>query len=138
MELQDLCGEHMLDAVDFSTEQFDSYGDGSFENAEVIRFRLNGVVYTATEDPKDGYRSCMRELVVSNAEMTNSFQPMRVIGRHRTTGRYDCDILELIDAVTGRIVLEVGTENTDDYYPGFVAAFHPEAMSINQDAEARG
>lgn len=28
-------------------------------------------------------------------------------------------------------MIEVGTENTDDYYPYFVAAFHPEAMTPN-------
>jgi hypothetical protein len=133
MELKALAGEHLFDAVDFSNEQVKIWGD-EFEACQVMRFRLDGNVYVAVEDPSDGYRSCMNELTVSeDAAMKNVFGPVKVIGRHRDTG--DCeepaDVLELIDAGTGKIVLEVGTENTNDYYPYFVAAFHPEAMTPN-------
>lgn len=142
IELQALAGEHLLDAVDFSTEDVPRWYDASdFEHCQVMRFRLDGKVYTALENPVDGYRSCMRDLIVSESEMRNVFQPVRVVARHRSTnGDYAADILELVDAITGRTVIEVGTDNTDDYYPWFVAAFHPEAMAINQarDAEARG
>ena len=133
MELNELVGEHMLDAVDFSNEQVKTWGD-EFEFCQVVRFRLDGKCYIATEDPGDSYRSSMRELtVIDEAEMNNVFAPLKVIGRHRTEGRYGYqdDVLELIDAVTGRIVLEVGTESVDDYYPGFVSSFHPEAMAHN-------
>lgn len=143
IELQALAGEHLLDAVDFSTEDVPRWYDASdFEHCQVMRFRLDGKVYTAIEDPSDGYRSSMRELIVSNAEMKNTFAPVRVIGRHRTEEDefgLKGDVLELIDATTGHVVIEVGTEKAYDYYPWFVAAFHPEAMAINQgqDAEAR-
>lgn len=135
MELKDLIGEHMLDAVDFSNEQVKTWGD-EFEACQVMRFRLDGKCYIATEDPDDGYRSSMRELAVSyDAEMKNVFSPLKVIGRHRTEGSYgdQDDVLELIDAVTGQTVLEVGTESVDDYYPSFVASFHPEEMAHNAE-----
>ena len=132
MELKDLVGEHMLDAVDFSDEQVKTWGE-NFAACQVMRFRLDGRVYTATEDPDDGYRSSMREITVGDWSMTNVFQPVRVIGRHRTAGEYghSSDVLELIDAGTGQTVIEVGTDNDDDYYPSFVASFRPEAMTPN-------
>ena len=135
MELKALVGEHQFDAVDFSNEQVKTWGD-EFEACQVMRFRLDGNVYVAVEDPSDGYRSCMNELTVSeDATMKNVFEPVKVIGRHREESTYSSsstdDVLELIDADSGNVVLEVGTENTDDYYPCFVAAFHPEAMTHN-------
>ena len=133
MELKELAGEHMLDAVDFSNEQVKTWGE-QYEDCQVMRFRLDGKVYVAVEDPDDGYRSHMNDLTIAeDATMKNTFVPVKVIGRHREKGSYGDvdDVLELIDAGTGKVVLEVGTENTDDYYPCFVASFHPEAMTPN-------
>lgn len=128
MELKELVGQHSFDAVDFSNEQVKTWGE-SYECCQVMRFRLDGKVYVALEDPSDGYRSSMKDLTIAEgATMRNTFAPMMVIGRHREKGSYGHanDVLELIDAVTGKVVLEVGTTNVDDYYPIFVAAFHPE------------
>ena len=138
MQLQELTGEHTLDAVDFNTVTITPCY-GSTDSCGVMLFRLDGKVYAATEDPDDGYRSCMRELTVSDAPMTNTFEPIRVIGRHRE--RMDeeyhendtSDILELVDAVTGLIVITVGTENTNDYYPWYEAKFNPENMAPNAE-----
>lgn len=135
MELKDLVGGHLLDAVDFSNEQVKNLGD-EYSSCQTIRFRLDGTVYVAVEDPGDGYRSCMKSLIVAEDIVPlNTFSPVLVIGMHRgeSSSRYDHahDILELVDAETLCLVLEVGTENTDDYYPIFVASFHPEAMTLN-------
>jgi len=133
IQLIELVGEHIFDAVDFSNEQVKKWSE-AFEACQVMRFRLDGKCYIATEDPDDGYRSCMGNIVISDdAEMKNVFTPSRIVGRHRTQGYHghSADVLELIDCATGQIVLEVGTESLDDYYPCFVAGFHPEAMSIN-------
>ena len=134
MELKDLVGKHVLDAVDFETIQVKTWGD-QFESANCIRFRLDGVVYIAVEDPDDGYRSCLGELkVAKGVAMTNVFPKVRVVGKHRTVGKYNGkdDILELVDSKTGEVILEVGTDDIDDYYPGFVSHFRPEAMSVNK------
>lgn len=139
MELTDLIGRRRLDAVDFDDEKIkEYYGDG-YEDSSVCRFRLDGVVYIAIEDPGDGYRSSMRDLVIANdANMKNAFPAIDVVGRHRTSGEYGRvdDVLELVDAVTGKVVLEVGTDNVDDYYPGFVSSFHPENMATNAEVVA--
>ena len=135
MELADLVGEHILDAVDFSNEQLKREYSDEFETAQVMRFRLDGIVYAVVEDPDDGYRSSMQEIIVDeSATMVNVFPPIKIVGRYRTETGDKCnraDILELIDVKTGKTVLEAGTDASDDYYPSYVASFHPEAMAVN-------
>lgn len=133
VDLKSLVGEHVLDAVDESTEKVKRWGD-NFEVSNVIRFRLDGKVYTAVENPDDGYRSSMEKIFVSDDEMKNVFPPQRVLGIHRTKGEYSDvdDVLELRDIVTGGLVLEVGTSNVEDYYPCFVGRFDPKAMAVNR------
>lgn len=135
MELRDLVGKHLLDAVDFTDEKVKRWGE-EFDDCQVCRFRLDGIVYMAVEDPSDGYRSSMDELVIDEAAtMKNTFGPVEVFARHRDKEDSDYgsvdDVLELIDITTGQVILEVGTNCVDDYYPYFVARFSPEAMVIN-------
>lgn len=132
VDLDSLIGEHVLDAVDTFVEKVNTYGD-YFEDASVIRFRLDGVVYTAIEDPSDGYRSSMEKLFASpDAEVKNVFPPIRVLARKKANETYQVnDTLELIDLSTAKVVMEVGTDNTDDYYPSFVSAFFPQNMATN-------
>ena len=134
MELKDLVGKHILDAVDFTDEKIKDFSD-EYEDCQVCRFRLDGIVYMAAEDPDDGYRSHMRDLIVDDAAvMKNSFPPCEVLCRYRSVDEdgNESDILELVDTATGQIVLAVGTENTDDWYPYFVSDFSPKAMAVNQ------
>jgi hypothetical protein len=124
--LESLIGEHVLDGVDLCTDRVKAWG-GSFEDAEVIRFRLDGTVYTAVQDASDGYRSAMRDIFAEECEIKNAFPPIRVLASTVDDG----NILELRDMVTGKVVVEVGTADADDYYPSFVAKFHPENMTTN-------
>lgn len=131
--LSDLVGNGILDAVDFGTEGHKRWTD-ELEDCQVCRFRLNGTTYLAVEDPNDGYRSGLEKLIVQEgAKLANIFPAIEVLGVHRTKrGDYrECDIIELIDMITGKVVLEIGTDNTDDYYPSFVASFSPENMATN-------
>ena len=135
VELKELVGTHILDAVCFSREDVkDEWGD--YRDSNVMSFRLDGIVYTAIENPIDGYRSCMRKLSAEDGvDIDNVFAPVEVIARHRRKGEHNSeedDVLEVLDAKTGKAVIEVGTDYMDDYYPYFVAAFDPTAMAINQ------
>ena len=133
MELKDFTGTKVLDAVDFLVEKTINYCNET-EDCQVCRFRLNGVVYVAVEDPSDGYRSMMNELTIDNdATMKNVFVGCDVICRHIEKGDYedDGDILELVDTKTEKVVLRVGTGSCNDYYPYFVAEFDPTAMASN-------
>lgn len=125
MELKDLLGKHVLDAVDFGC-----YGD-----ACGIWFRLDGVVYAAIENEEDGYRSSMDELAVSDKKMENVFPRIEVlvVDPDSAKGVGDPDELRFIDIKTGKSVVDVGTNYDDSYYPCFVANFNPENMIINAD-----
>lgn len=144
VEFSDLVGEHTLTGVSEGEVRYTPYEWSGEEVANTITFVLDGVAYTAQEDPRDGYRSCMGELHVGG-ECTNLFPPVRVIAREvaerkgGTPGEWEwrttVDVLELLDAETGKVVLEVGTHDSDDYYPSFVASFMPEHMAINASKE---
>lgn len=132
MKLEDLVGEHELSGVDFGQRppDLDRY---QYDAANTMTFVLDGKAWMAIEDPGDGYRSSLADLVEATEPVKNTFEPCRVVGRYRTeySGGVD-DVLELIDALTGKTVLEVGTVNADDYYPNYVANFTPEHMAVNQ------
>lgn len=119
--LESLVGKHKLSGVDF----------GQQGEATTIVFILDGKTYMAVEDSDDGYRSSLGTFEVTDTVVKNTFEPQEV------TCTYDGgsnDTLEIIDAITGKIVLRVGTDNSDDYYPSFVDEFSPQNMAINTKA----
>src|SRR5574343_347944 len=133
-ELKDLVGFHVLTGVDRGSIEVEDYGSPSL--CETLSFTLDGVTYTACEDPQDGYRSSMRYLI-QDGKTTNNFRPQKVVARMRQNEEWRSakdEILELVDLATGKVVLEVGTNYYDDYYPCFVASFFPENMAINAGA----
>jgi hypothetical protein len=133
MELKDLVGEHELSGVDTTTERVKQYGD-YYEDCEVVRFVIDGKTYKATEDPDDGYRSYLKELEVTDEKVTNSFPPQKVIGKMKDDSEWEKnDTIQFIDATTGKVVLEAGTDNTDDYYPYCVLHWSPENLAINAE-----
>jgi hypothetical protein len=132
VDLDSLAGEHVLDAVDESVESMKASYGSRFEDCSLIRFRLDGKVYTAIEDPDDGYRSCLGSLILSpDTAMKNVFPPIQVVATKKEPGRYDDDVMQFVDAVTGKVVMEIGTADTGDYYPSFVGYFNPAAMAVN-------
>lgn len=123
--LEDLCGRHILTGVDRLVKVEGGRVRGI--EKDVLNFTLDGITYSAVEDPDDGWRSMMESLIVSNAELINTFPECEVVGNMND------DVLELRDVKTKKIVISVGTDNLEDWYPCFVANFNPENMSINQD-----
>lgn len=65
----------------------------------------------------------MDRIVITDEEPKTSFKAVKVVGKMRDG---DNRTLELTHAKTGKLVLEVGTDNTDDYYPWYVASFYEE------------
>lgn len=133
-ELKDLIGVHVLTGVDYSEAERvrDRWAPDIETNASVLRFILDGVTFRATEDPDDGYRSSMREIGVSLDPVKNVFAPCTVLCRYldsRAGGA--SNLIEMLDTTTGKQVLCVGTDNSDDYYPSFTANFLPEHMAVN-------
>jgi hypothetical protein len=136
--LESLVGEHELSGVDMTEENIEGqWNKERTYHGNVCRFVLDGKVYTALEDEDDGYRSSLRSLTEGGA-VSNLFAPQRVLCSMQTEGKHGGvdDILVMRDVVTGKEVLSVGTDNTDDYYPSFVANFHPENMACNQQSQS--
>ena len=152
MELKDLVGEHILSGVDMTSKPYWGY---RYQDCQVINFVLDGITYSAIEDPDcqvidfvldgitysaiedldDGYRTMMGEIkVITEPVVSNAFPGQEVVARMLPDSKYEKnEVLEIIDIRTGKTVLQVGTANTDDYYPYFVAEFTPENMFINKD-----
>jgi hypothetical protein len=125
-----------VDEYTGSIKKWDDY----FEACQCIRFKLDGVVYVAMEDPSDGYRSYLGELKIDEEEIKNPFSGVEVKGVYRTRSgdpeedwtSKSCSILDLVDTTTNEVVVSIGTDNDDDYYPWFVGYFDPKAMSVNK------
>lgn len=99
----------------------------------VITFVLDGIAYKAVEDPDDGYRSLLGELLVCDDKISNTFPPHTVIGAMKESdysGDHS-DVIQFKDEITGEIVLEVGTEDINDYYPMCVMRWRPQNLAIN-------
>lgn len=111
-------------------------GYRSDDDATHFSFVLDGKCYTAMEDPSDGYRSSLRQVAVTKGtKITNRFAPVKVTARRGDAGSFESEIVELVDVVTGKVVIEFGTSNTDDYYPSFVGSFSPKNMVLNETPE---
>lgn len=131
IELESLVGEHVLSGAFFDSAKEPSYkGSDWMEDKQVLRFTLNGRNLEAVEDPDDGYRSSLGDLRPSSIAPANQFPPVKVVGQMKTKGEYggeDC-ILQFLNAATGKPIIEIGTSDVDDYYPGFVGYFSPENL----------
>ena len=127
MEFKDLCGVRTFSAIEVS-EDLNQYN----EKVNVVLFELDGVTYIAKEDPDDGYRSYCAELELSGVRPAITFPGVKVLCRMKQDElRERHDVLQCIDVSTGMVVLEIGTANTDDYYPYWHFEYHPENMIIN-------
>ena len=134
-EFEYLYGFHMLSGVDrYKVEHDDSYYT---DDAQVFRFILDGVTYLAQENPDDGYRSSLGVFEVTKDGVKNMFPPQGVIGAAGKRTEWDdgTNIIVFTDIVTNEVVLEIGTDNSDDYYPCCIMHWSPQNMAININKE---
>lgn len=129
MELSDLVGEHYLSGLDTYIEPKE---EDYQEDKEAFRFVLDGITYKAVEDPSDGWRSYLGELSVTDEKVQYNFPPQKVIGKMREDEEYSKnDVIEFYDPITNKLVLAVGTDNHDDWYPCCVMVWNPENLAVN-------
>jgi hypothetical protein len=134
VELKDLIGLHTLSAVETGYMQ-DNGGDNwrGTEQCNYISFMLDGKTYTAVEDPEDGYRSSMDRVVVGKRKLENVVPDTKVFAVPARERYSIMDSLLVFYAVdNGEIVMEVGTDSNDVYYPRFVGNFRPENLPANK------
>jgi hypothetical protein len=125
VKFESLVGEQYLSGCDMDAVSVD---DGyRSESANVMRFVLNGITYKAIEDPDDGYRSTCGVLEMSYDKVPNMFNPHKVYVRMNEHE----DIMEIIDLVTNQVVLELGTDHSDSYYPFCVMRWNPLGLADN-------
>lgn len=130
IDLKSLVGEHVLSGCDCTTEQVKDWGE-THVSAGVMRFVMDGKTYEAIEDPDDGYRSSLEGLHIApdGTVVQNTFESLSVVATHRVRGddKYggEDDVLEIRVAKTGHLIIAIGTEDIDDYYPGCVMSFTP-------------
>jgi len=121
MELKDLVGRHMFSGIE----------EGQIgQDCNTIKFTLDSIHYMAVEDPNDGYRSYLSDVVITDEAPKYVFPPVPVVCT--TDNIIDNDILEFYDIITHSLVLRIGTENLDDYYPTCIIDYYPENLNINR------
>lgn len=134
MELKEFRGRHLLSGVDCTPHQkregeseWEDYGDDYI-------ICIDGINYLMIEDLNDGYRSNMLDPEITDREIKNSFEQQEIFIKHRNYGSYsgeEADVMEIY-SMSGNLILEIGTENIGDYYPGAIFNYHPENMEINK------
>lgn len=131
MELSDLCGKHILSGIERGVVQITRYSYHT-DDANYTKFCLDGVNYMALEDPDDGYRSYLTELYTVDEPCQTIIPPTEVLGVMEDDTNYGkMDVLRFIDIITSKVVLRVGTADTDDYYPYCVQEWIPENLACN-------
>ena len=127
VELESLVGTHLLSGVDRLLPQ----GLDRVYAAQVLNIMLDGIGYCFAEDPEDGYRSCLGDVfVLDKRRLKSKFGPIMVRAKMRDGD--DTYVLDFYDVENNLLVLSVGTENWDDYYPYFIAEFDPRNLSVNK------
>ena len=106
----------------------------SSEDINALIVRIDNKNYLCYEDPCDGYRS-HSELQETDKECTNTFPPQRVMVKH-----YDKHKDKGIQLYSPdfELILLIGTDNYDDYYPVAVWEWHPENLPINKGIHKQG
>lgn len=139
-EIQIKDGIHILSGISDLTIKGDC---GSpyylWEDANGFVIELDGKTYVVFEDPEDGYRSCGKIDLAKNGEVcTNTFPEQKVLVKY-FDGEYKGEwwtsqawYYEFLNPDTNELILKIGTDNYDDYYPRSILEYHPENLPINK------
>lgn len=126
-------GKYLLSGVDEYQTTNDFY-----ENINGVVLILNGEKYIMAEDPCDGYRSYGVIDKDENVECINTFPPQEVMVESKVTeitehfySRVN-EMMTIKNPFTNEIIIELGTEDIEDYYPVGIFRYHPENLPINR------
>jgi hypothetical protein len=135
VDLEYLLGTRTLTGIAEFIADTEGLYSGS-EDSRVMLLQLDGLTYWIQEDPSDGYRSYLREIMIVPPRhevlrrLVPIHPPMKVTFR-RVPEAYNighddpADVIYGVNERTGLVVLELGTSYRDDYYPSFVAEWRP-------------
>lgn len=132
VQLTDLLGFHKLQGFDTSipNKKIDDYreGDGG------VCFILDDKKYQIYCNPDDGYRSYLTDLYTDeNVKCSNCFEAKEVLIADAST-LFENHNLEgiVILSMTRKIIGEIVTDYSDDWYPCARVEWHPENLLVNQ------
>lgn len=132
MGFEELVGKHRMSGIEEGrTEHMLSiYG---IEEVNYVKFTLDGITYRALEDPDDGFRSYCQNLETVEEECKIKLPDIEVVCECSAKyGDYEADMIIIKDAENGLPILELGTANTDDYYPFCVMEWMPKNIALNR------
>lgn len=136
MKFEDFVGEHMLSGVDMLMTRVDTWDRDNVEAAKAL-FVLDGTTYMVLEDPDDGYRSyASNDIQVTEEHCTCRFPEIKVNVEYKSEQKAYIDgesFAGLIfkDVENGEVILELGTDWWDAYYPVCVFRWTPENIHLN-------
>ena len=131
MKWKELYGERTLLAIRTDVRHPFSVDAGG------VALYLDDFTVFVFEDPCDDYRSMAAEPLIANTPLYNfgcSPEYLRIPVRVSTMADCDgADGIQLVDRRNGKVILRLGTDNTDDYYPYFVCDWRPQNIAENAD-----
>lgn len=101
----------------------------NFYGVDNTRFKLGKQVFEATEDPNDGYRSCLGSIDVTKASEGDIFHrtPLDKVKATEIKTEYGFQGYAFVSTKDEHEWLRVGTDYSDDCYPSFVFQYTPRA-----------
>jgi hypothetical protein len=145
IEFKTLIGLRTLTAIETGYVQDNGESDWrDMQQCNYFSFTLDGIAYTAIESPEDGYRSCMDRLILGRPDGGDSVCKTEIpdtavlVVFAKEDQNTDSETLLWFFAVeNGKIVVEVGTDNSDNWYPQYVGCFRPENLPVNTQKPAK-
>ena len=131
-------GIHKLSAVQY----YENKSDYSWHNCKGYYVVIDDVVYAFEYNPDDGYRSwgtvfIVDNMSIDNIEKKNKFIPQDVMIEHITRDKYydSVDYYEIKNPNTAEVILKIGTDRSDSYYPMAIFEFDKKALKNNMKLE---
>lgn len=134
INLRDIQGEFLLSGVGFGVVHSENVFES--DDANTMTIILDDIPFTFVEDPDDGYRSTLDRVFIGGWVDT-TFPPIVVRVEYDENSQYgEFDNNQLLYGFDIKLhdkkpCFIVGTDNTDDYYPMYIANWNPENLHTN-------
>ena len=129
-------GKHKFSGIEPYARPSDYWGE-----CEGYYIVIDDTVYAFERDPDDGGRSYGNLYIPENIsvnDIKNRFPAEDVIitlyNRDKSDSYEDKRFYTIVNAETGKVILKIGTDYTESYYPVAICHYYPENIAINQQS----
>ena len=132
-DLKDFEGKHLFGGADIFQGTGRDHWNEKEENT-FCRFCIDGVFYETYGDPDDGYRGYLESIKRTfdyGPTLLNHFVPVDIVyvsEKAEYGFHVQCDLIKIINVENDKIILELGTEEIDSYYPEYIIDYCPENL----------